>query len=76
VIPGFGINVDWDWDNNEIPKGHTMPFMQALATSTKETMFRAAFPRRFLSLTKRGREALYSYNELEVGHFNTHYQCP
>jgi len=59
--------MDWDWNKTEIPKGHTMPFMQALSTSIEGLVTRAVFPRWYLSRTKRGREALRGYEELEVG---------
>jgi len=74
VTSGFGINVDWNWGKKEIPKGYTMPFMQALASSIEGLLIRAALPRWLLSLTKRGREALCGYHELEVGHLSTLYQ--
>jgi hypothetical protein len=51
-----------------------MPFMQALTTATQGMIIRAAFPRWLLSLTKRGREALRGYDEMEVGHLSTLHQ--
>jgi len=74
VTIGFGINVDWDWDKNEIPKGHTMPFMQALSATTEGLAPRFVFPRWLLFLTKWGREAIRSHSEMEVGHLSTLYQ--
>jgi len=74
VTSGFGINVDWDWDKNEIPKGHTMPFMEALATDTEGLIIRGALPSWLLGFSKRGREAVRSHNEMEVGHLSTLYQ--
>ena len=67
---GFGMNVGWDWDQDEIPKGHTIPFMQTLSTALEGVSLRIAFPRWLLSLTKRGRGAIRGYEELEVGHPN------
>ena len=61
------MNVDWDWNKSEIPKGHTMPFMHALAVALEGLGRRVVFPKWFLSLTKRGREALCGYEEMEVG---------
>ena len=75
MTSGFGVNVDWDWDKNEIPKGHTMSFMRALTTSAEGLIIRAALPRWLLSFTKSGREALDGYYELEVGHTSTLHQC-
>ena len=74
MTSGFGINVDWDWNKREIPKGPTMPFMQALATTIDGMIIRAALPRWLLSLTKRGREALCGYHELGVGHLRALHQ--
>ena len=74
MTSGFGINVNWDWDKNETPKGHTMPFMQALPIATEGLLLFLALPKWLLSLTKRGREAICGYNEMEVGHFSTLYQ--
>jgi len=73
VTSGFGINVDWDWDKNEIPNGHTMPFMDALTTAIQSLIVHM-FPRWLLSLNKRGREAVRAHDELEVGHLNTLHQ--
>ena len=53
-----------------------MPFMQALPTATEGLMFRVALPRWLISLTKRGRQALQGYNEMEVGNLSTVYQRP
>jgi hypothetical protein len=50
-----------------------MPFMQALATTTEGLAFRIAFPRWLISLTKRGREVMCGFEELEVGHLSTPY---
>ena len=74
MTSGFGINVNWDWDKNEIPKEHTMPFIQALSTATEGMIIRLALPRLLLALTKQGREAVRGYYELEVGHSRTLYQ--
>ena len=74
MTSGFGINVDWGWDKSEIPKGHTMPFMRALPSATEGLLISAVFPRWFISLTKRGRQALHGHDEMEVGHFNTLHQ--
>jgi len=63
--------VDWDWDKSEIPKGHTLPFMQALATSLEGMLLRAALPDWLISFTKRGRQALLGYYEMEVSHPST-----
>jgi hypothetical protein len=68
--------VDWDWDKSEIPKGHTIPFIQALSTAPEGLIFRTALPTWLVSLSKRGRQALRGYNELEVGHPNTLNQQP
>ena len=74
MAPGFGINVNWDWDKNEIPTGHSLPFIRALSIAIEGMVIRLALPRLFLSLTKQGREALCGYYELEVGHSRTLYQ--
>ena len=71
---GFGINVDWDWDKTEIPKGHTMPFLQALCTATEGIPIRVAFPGWLLSLTKSGRKAIRGHNEMEVSHLSVLHQ--
>jgi hypothetical protein len=71
MTSGFGVNVGWDWDKNEIPKGHTMPFMRALSIAAEGLLLRMVFPRWLLSLTKWGREAIRGYNELEVSHLST-----
>ena len=71
MISGFGINVNWDWDKSQIPKGHTMPFIQLLATAMQEQSIIAAVPGWLLSLMKRGREALRVHNTLEVGNLST-----
>ena len=65
------MNVDWDWDKSETPKGHTMPFIQVLASSTQTQGIMAVVPRWLLLLMKRGREAIHVYNTLEVGHLST-----
>ena len=65
------MKVDWDWDKSEVPKGHTMPFMQALATAPQAMILRAGLPRWLMYLTKRGRQALRSFKEMEVGHLST-----
>ena len=62
------MTVGWDWVMDEIPKGHAMPFMQALSTALEGIGLRVAFPRWLLSLSKRGRDAICGYEELEVGH--------
>ena len=64
------MNVGWDWDKDEIPKGHTIPFMEALSTALEGLGLRVAFPRWLLSLTMHGRGVLCGYEELEVGHPN------
>jgi hypothetical protein len=71
VTSGFGIKVVWDWDKNEIPKGHSMPFMQATVTALEGVVLRAAFPTWLSTLTKRGREAHCGYIEMKVGHLIT-----
>ena len=68
---GFGINVDWEWDKSEIPKGHTMALIQALATAPEGLVFRVGFPTWLISLTKRGRKALSGHEELEASHLST-----
>ena len=68
--------MDWDWDNKEIPSGHTMSFLRALTTSAEGLILRAVVPRWLLSLTKSGREALSGYYELKVDHISTLRQCP
>ena len=68
------MNVGWDWDKGEVPKGHTIPFMQTLTTALEGIGLRVAFPRLLLSLTKSGRGAICGYEELEVGHPNSLYQ--
>jgi len=70
------MNVDWDWDKGEIPKGHTIPFMRALSIALEGIGFRVALPRWLLSLTKRGRDAICGYEEMEVGHLNSLHQWP
>jgi len=45
--------------------------MQALATALDGLVFRAALPAWLVSLTKRGRQALLGFNEMEVGHLST-----
>jgi hypothetical protein len=76
VTSGFGINVGWDWDKNEIPKGHTMPFMRALPAATEGLLLRLALPKWFLLLAKRGREAVRGHKEMEVGYLTTPHQWP
>ena len=71
MISGFGINVDWDWDRSEIPKGHTMPFTQVIASSMQGQGIIAAVPRWLLFLMKQGREAIRIHNLLEVGRLST-----
>ena len=63
---GFGIDMDWDRDKNEIPKGHTMPFMRALAAAIQGLFALLAFPRWLLFFNKRGREIVRGHNEMEV----------
>jgi hypothetical protein len=63
--------VDWDQDKNEMSKGHTIPFMQALVTVVEGLIFRMAFPKWLLCLNKRGREFVRAHDELEVGHLST-----
>ena len=65
-----------DWDKSEVPKGYTMPFMQALATAPQAMIWRAGLPRWLICLTKRGRQALRSFKEMEVGHLSTFNQRP
>ena len=48
--------------------GHSIPFMQALATAMEGLMFRAVLPTWLISLTQRGRQALCGFDEMEVGH--------
>ena len=76
MILGFGINVAWDWDKSEIPKGHTISFMRALAFALEGIGLRVTFPRWLLSLTKRGREGLCAYEEMGVSHHSTLYKRP
>jgi len=76
VTSGFGINVDWDWDKNEIPKGHSMPFMKALPTATEGLLLLLALPRWLLFLTKWGREAICGNYEMEVSHLSTLHRWP
>ena len=45
--------------------------MRALAVALEGMGRRVVFPKWFLSLSKRGREALCGYEEMEVGHFST-----
>lgn len=68
--------MDWDWDKSEIPKGHTMPFMEALVTSLDGLIFRMTLPTWLINLTKRGRLALSGYHEMEVGHLSTFHPWP
>ena len=70
------MNVDWDWGKSEIPKGHTMPFMEALVTAIDGWFFRVSLPTWLISLTKRGRQALCGYNEMEVGHLSMLHPLP
>ena len=65
-----------EWDNDEIPDGHTMSFTQALATGQQGLVFRMALPNWLICLTTRGREALRGYYELEVGDLSTSRQQP
>ena len=53
-----------------------MPFMRALATAQQGLMLRAALPNWLINFTKRGREALRGYYELEVGDLSTLDQRP
>ena len=76
MASGFGINVDWDWDKNEIPNGHTMTFMNALATTTESLSVLFMFPRWLLLFNKWGREAVRSHDEVEVGHLNILHRWP
>lgn len=66
--------MDWDWDKREIPKGHNMPFMQALATALDGLVFRVVLPPWLISFTKQGRQALRGYDEMEVSHPSTLHQ--
>lgn len=45
--------------------------MQALATSLEGMLLRAALPDWLISFTKRGRQALLGYYEMEVSHPST-----
>ena len=65
-----------EWDNGEVPKGYTMPFVQALATGEQGLLLRLALPNWLICLTKRGREALRGYHKLEVGDLSTSRQQP
>ena len=76
MTSGFGIDVNWDWDKAEIPKGHTMPFMQALSTATDGMPLRFALPNWLLLLSKSGREVVRGYYEFEVSHYNTRHHRP
>ena len=76
MTSGFGIDVDWNWDKNEIPNGHTMTFMNALATATQSLPFLFMFPRWLLRFNKWGREAIHGHDELEVGYLSTLHQWP
>ena len=69
VTSGFGIDMDWDCDKNEIPKGHTMPFMRALTAAIQGMLVLPAFPRWLLLFNKRGREVARGHDEMEVSHF-------
>jgi hypothetical protein len=76
VISGFGINVDWDWDKNETPNGHTMPFMQALAIAVQGMRLYFILPRWLLSFGTWKPEGVRGHDELEVGHLSTFHQWP
>ena len=65
--------MDRDWDKNEIPKGHSMPFMKALPIATEGLLMLLALPKWFLLLTKWGRETICGNDEMEVSHFSTLY---
>ena len=45
-----------------------MPVMRALVNAVDGLVLRTALPTWLISLTKRGRQALCGYNEMEVGH--------
>jgi len=68
--------MDWYWDDNEIPKGHTIPFMRALTIASEGLLLLMLLPKWLLFLTKRGREAMCGHNEMEVGHLSTLHQQP
>jgi len=68
--------MDWYWDENEIPKGHTMPFMRALTIASEGRLLLMALPKLLLSLTQRGREVICGHNEMEVSHLSTLHQPP
>ena len=76
MISGFGIDVDWNWDKNEISNGYTMTFMNALATATRSMPLLFMFPRWLLLFNKWGREAVRGHDELGVGHLSTLDQWP
>jgi hypothetical protein len=76
LTSGFGINVDWDWDENEIPKGYTMSFMRALTIAPEGLIHFLTVPKWLLFLTKRGREVICGHNEMEVSHLSTLHQGP
>ena len=68
MTSGFGIDVDWDSDKNEIPKEHTMSFMRALAATAEGLLLLLLFPRWLLPFNKWGREVVRGYDEMEVSH--------
>ena len=76
VTSGFGIDVDWDCDKNEIPKGHTMSFMRALAAAAEGLLVLLVFPRWLLLFNKRGREVVRGHDEMEVSHLAILNQWP
>ena len=61
------MNADWDGDREMPNPGHSMPFMEALKLATEGIMLRAAVPRWLLRLSERGRRAITSFMEMEVG---------
>ena len=65
--------MDWDRDKSEITKGLTFPFMEAFVIALDGWFLRAALPTWLISLTKRGRQALCGYHEMEVGHLSILY---
>ena len=76
MTSGYGIDVDWDQDKNEIPKGHTMPFTRALAAAIQGLVALTVLPRWLLVFHEWGREIVRGHDETEVSHLSTLHQWP
>ncbi|KAK7687284.1 hypothetical protein QCA50_009789 [Cerrena zonata] len=62
---GFGRCIRWN-DELVLPAGHKMTFKDALSTVSRAAIFKASIPNWMMHLTKRGRNILQAYEELET----------